>query len=82
MASDLIEQMAAPNSLTKAKDGIWYAAQTDAISYPDEASAAHFTIEDQSFWYQHRNNCIVELIKAFPWRGKCSVTLDYFGEWP
>jgi len=56
-------------SLTRAADGIWYAAEPEAVSYPSEGNDQCFEIEDRSFWFQHRNACIVELVKKFPPRG-------------
>jgi hypothetical protein len=49
----------------KEKDGIWYAENVSDISYPDEANRIYFDVEEKSFWFQHRNNCIVGLAKAF-----------------
>jgi len=50
-------------------DGIWYAADQEAVSYPSEGNDQCFEIEDKSFWFQHRNACIAELVKRFPPRG-------------
>jgi 2-polyprenyl-3-methyl-5-hydroxy-6-metoxy-1,4-benzoquinol methylase len=50
-------------------DGIWYAADQEAVSYPSNGNDQCFEIEDKSFWFQHRNACIVELVKKFPPRG-------------
>lgn len=58
------------NGLIKRKDGIWYANKTEPVSYPSKGNEACFEIEDQSFWFKHRNNCIIELVKKFPPRGK------------
>lgn len=47
------------------KDGIWFSGNIQQISYPDEANRVYFEVEDNSFWFQHRNNCITDLAKAF-----------------
>jgi SAM-dependent methyltransferase len=47
-------------------NGIWYAAQQQPLSYPSAGNDYCFEIEDKSFWFQHRNSCIVELVKMFP----------------
>ena len=52
-----------------AKDGIFYAGNVGEISYPQEGNEACFQIEDQSFWFRHRNDCIRELVRNFPARG-------------
>ena len=58
-----------PN-LNLSSDGIWYSSNNDRISYPEEGNTACFEIEDSSFWFRHRNNCICELVAKFPPRGK------------
>lgn len=40
------------------------------VSYPSEGNDRCFEIEDKSFWFQHRNACIIDLVKKFPPRGK------------
>ena len=55
--------------LQAGEDGIYYSAASEAISYPEEGNEACFEIEDQSFWFQHRNDCIRELVRNFPPRG-------------
>ncbi len=35
------------------------------VSYPDDGNAVCFEMEDASFWYQHRNNCILNAIQNF-----------------
>lgn len=47
-------------------DGIWNAAGKTDISYPPEANDLLFYIEDRSFWFRHRNNCIISAVEAFP----------------
>lgn len=47
------------------KNGIYYANELSKISYPIEGNDACFELEDNSFWFNHRNNCIIELIKKF-----------------
>ena len=36
------------------------------ISYPDTGNDLCFEVEDKSFWFRHRNDCILELLKQFP----------------
>jgi len=47
-------------------DGVWYSASSSAVFYPELGNAFTFQYEDLSFWYKHRNNCIIETIKNFP----------------
>jgi len=48
------------------EDGIWYSADSENISYPSGGNEACFAIEDNSFWFRHRNNCIVAIVNSFP----------------
>jgi SAM-dependent methyltransferase len=57
---------AAYPGLQLGKDGIFYATASEAISYPEQGNEACFEVEDQSFWFRHRNDCIRELVRTFP----------------
>lgn len=37
--------------------------------YPEEGHELCYRLEEDSFWFRHRNNCIVEVVKGFPPRG-------------
>jgi hypothetical protein len=37
-----------------------------AVSYPADGNSDCFQIEDDSFWFRHRNRCIVEAVRRFP----------------
>lgn len=54
------------NGLQLGEDGIWYSADTQDISYPSDGNDTCFAIEDRSFWFKHRNNCIVAAVKSYP----------------
>lgn len=54
------------SGLNLANDGIWYGRGTAAISYPDDGHEQCFAIEDSSFWFRHRNACIVAVVNEFP----------------
>jgi SAM-dependent methyltransferase len=47
-------------------DGIWYAKNSEPISYSIEGNDACFAIEENSFWFTHRNRCITKLVTSFP----------------
>lgn len=47
------------------KDGIYFSNQTSEISYPESGNESCFQIEQDSFWFNHRNNCIFEAVKKF-----------------
>jgi SAM-dependent methyltransferase len=49
------------------KNGIWMSPGTiNGVSYPVHGHSRNFQIEDNSFWFQHRNECILAAIKLFP----------------
>ncbi|MFT6987793.1 MAG: SAM-dependent methyltransferase [Psychromonas sp.] len=47
-------------------DGIWYSAETKNLSYPSDGNEACFAVEDNSFWFRHRNDCIASVVKSYP----------------
>jgi len=47
------------------KDGIWFSKNNREISYPKEGNMNCFEIENDSFWFKHRNNCIIEAVKIY-----------------
>jgi len=60
-----VSTTAAPH-LRLSCDGIWYSNEQNCVSYPSEGNDQCLKIEDKSFWFQHRNACIVELVKKYP----------------
>lgn len=49
------------------KDGIFFSKSDAKISYPESGNETCFQIEDNSFWFNHRNNCIAKgVIKYSP----------------
>ncbi len=55
------------------KDGIWYGIDTQDISYPPDGNEACFAIEDSSFWFRHRNNCIISAVRSYPPENKGTI---------
>lgn len=53
-------------NLEQGTNGIWLARNVSKVSYPDEGNASCLSVEDTSFWFRHRNNCILEVIKHLP----------------
>jgi SAM-dependent methyltransferase len=54
------------SGLQLSDDGIWYSSESQAISYPADGHDCCFAIEEASFWFRHRNSCIVAALSAFP----------------
>jgi SAM-dependent methyltransferase len=53
-------------NLLRDEAGIWRSPKCSPISYPPDAHEKTFGVEENSFWFQHRNDCILSVIKKFP----------------
>src|SRR6266567_1791580 len=53
-------------NLEQGTNGIWSARNVSKVSYPDEGNTSCLAVEDTSFWFRHRNNCILEVMKNLP----------------
>lgn len=47
------------------KNGIFYSKEQGKVSYPESGNESCFQIEENSFWFRHRNNCIVESVMKY-----------------
>lgn len=54
------------NGLHLSAQGIYVATRQEQVSYPQYGHADCFQIEDRSFWFRHRNECIAALIQRHP----------------
>jgi SAM-dependent methyltransferase len=53
--------------LAKDSDGIWHAARfPDAVSYPPDGNLILRAVEDDSWWFVHRNRLILSCVQRFP----------------
>jgi SAM-dependent methyltransferase len=70
-----IEELA--KTLTLDEYGIFRSRRTSyTLAYPLDQNQRCFQIEDNSFWFKHRNDCIISLLKRFP---PASMLLDLGG---
>jgi hypothetical protein len=53
-------------NLEQTVEGHWRCKSLSPISYPYWGNEACFYVEDSSFWFQHRNACILEAVKQYP----------------
>lgn len=53
------------NRLVLNEDGIWHCGSSADVSYPASGNDACFAVEDPSFWFGHRNACILETVRQF-----------------
>ncbi|WP_323756880.1 class I SAM-dependent methyltransferase [Roseivirga sp.] len=56
-------------SQLKEEKGIWYSPNTDAISYPKEGNSLCYQLEDNSYWFAHRNTCLSFIINKYATEG-------------
>lgn len=47
-------------------DGVWYSRTRSDVSYPSDGNVQCAQVEDRSFWFAHRNRCILALSHAYP----------------
>lgn len=52
--------------LTIDRNGIWADNVKKDIDYPDIGNSYSFTLEDNSFWFLHRNHVLLQVFKRFP----------------
>jgi SAM-dependent methyltransferase len=54
------------NQLDLLEPGLWVAQTHSAVSYPEWWSTECFQVEDRSFWFRHRNACILQAVENAP----------------
>jgi SAM-dependent methyltransferase len=65
----LIDLSLLSTKLTRSPEGDWRSRPARAISYPESGNKFCFDVEDSSFWFAHRNACILEAVNQFPPHG-------------
>ena len=55
-----------PGQLERGDDGIWYAPEREPVSYLEEGNEVCFELEEKSFWFQHRADCLTSVVLRFP----------------
>jgi SAM-dependent methyltransferase len=53
-------------NVTLGHSGIWFGKGRSEVSYPESGHSICLQLEDRSFWFRHRNRCILELLRQFP----------------
>jgi SAM-dependent methyltransferase len=54
------------HALRRGSDGVWTPDAARAVSYPEHGNRACFAVEDDSFWFAHRNRVLVDLLARYP----------------
>ena len=52
-------------NIREGERGIFYSKSQANLSYPEEGNEACMQIEEESFWFRHRNNVIAKSVKNF-----------------
>lgn len=47
-------------------EGYWRSIESDGISYPESGNETCFAVEDSSFWFRHRNDCLLKMLEFYP----------------
>lgn len=63
--TELTDMLARMPGLELRSPGIWFAERQGTVSYPEHCHAACLTVEEGSFWFRHRNRCLIELVRRF-----------------
>ncbi|MCX5794445.1 MAG: class I SAM-dependent methyltransferase [Elusimicrobia bacterium] len=50
-------------------EGIWTVATAEDIRYPQDGNARMSQLEEKSFWFRHRNQVILAVMRRLPWSG-------------
>lgn len=58
--------MIVPSGLEPLEPGLWAARHTASVSYRESLSGECFAVEDDSFWFRHRNDCIGNAVERYP----------------
>ena len=60
-----LEMPALAPGLELREPGIWFSRSRAPVSYPARGNADCLQLEDGSFWFRHRNRCIVSVARRF-----------------
>lgn len=55
--------------LDRDAEGVWRTGGARAVSYAAHGHEECLQVEDRSFWFRHRNDCIASLVANHPYRG-------------
>jgi SAM-dependent methyltransferase len=65
----VIDPQAISSRLVLEEPGLWSGGDPSEVSYPAWGNELCGELEDESFWFSHRSNCIVDVIRLFPPQG-------------
>ena len=65
----MIDLAEVSDGLVEIEPGLWQGASEGRISYPPGAHDACLELEAGSYWFEHRNACILAAVRRFPPQG-------------
>lgn len=68
-AGKLMDPTRLSDALQRDPEGIFRARDSAQVSYPRDGHDNCLMVEDASFWFRHRNDCIAQLIRNHPFSG-------------
>lgn len=60
------DQWRPPSDFLRLQAGLWRADLTTPISYPESGNETCLQVEDDSYWFRHRMNCLRATIRHHP----------------
>jgi SAM-dependent methyltransferase len=48
------------------EDGVWYGTDAPLVSYPSTGHSLCYAVEESSFWFIHRNRCVLTALRNYP----------------
>jgi SAM-dependent methyltransferase len=63
---DPFSPSALSRNLEEREPGFWVSRRHDRVSYPSEGHDLFYELEQRSFWFRHRNNCLLAVLKRYP----------------
>ena len=54
-----------PSDTLRFRDGLWEPGAVSGVSYPEAGNDVCFQVEDSSYWFSHRNECILAVVRRF-----------------
>jgi len=55
-----------PSAELEFHDGLWQPRSIAKVSYPEHGNDVCLQVEDTSYWFAHRNECIESILQRFP----------------
>lgn len=58
-----------PSDSLHLRGNVWCPLAVSSVSYPETGNEECFQVEDESYWFEHRNTCLLKAAELFPFEG-------------